>query len=350
MNPRERTIAIALLAAILLVAGGFLFQRLYLVPLQEREDEVRAARDALESQRKLLLQSTSNQAKLLEWRKMSLPGGDNIARQREYRQLLDSFITSSGFMPGDLDIRASDPPPKYTGQGGNEIYYTPLNFTVTGRAELSRLVRLLRQFYSQPLLHKIKSLQIKRPTGATPKATGELEIDLKVEAIIVKGAKNRSTLLPDEKEKVLPHVLAEPTRDYTALANKNIFYAPVPPPKQVEGPDPAASVKLVNITRNADGQHTVVLHDETAKPPVTWWLYPEKNKDIFEIRNKNRDLRVQGIIVRVNFNDREVIFRSGERYYRIKGEQTVELALRRPLTPAEITALKLPPADAHTKR
>src|SRR5262249_39464243 len=116
-----------------------------------------------------------------------------------------------------------------------ETFYTPLNFTVTGHGDFSSVVKLLEEFYSTPLLHKIKSLVMRRPNSGAAAKTREVEIELKVEAIIVDGAENRPQLLPTEK--VEPHNLAVPKRDYLMIAAKNPFYGPPPPPtKPDDGP------------------------------------------------------------------------------------------------------------------
>src|SRR5438270_2297455 len=75
--------------------------------------------------------------------------------------------------------------------------YTPLTFTVTGRADLSQVVKLFEQFYQTPLLHKIKDLKIKRVTlsGSGPKTNRDVDIELKVEAIKVSDAEDRPDLL-----------------------------------------------------------------------------------------------------------------------------------------------------------
>src|SRR5439155_22275487 len=83
MNPRERTLALAILVAVTLAGGAFLFHQLYFVPLREYEEQIAAAQkenDLKEQRREKVL---AQRPQLKEWRELSLPG--DVARsQREY--------------------------------------------------------------------------------------------------------------------------------------------------------------------------------------------------------------------------------------------------------------------------
>lgn len=343
MSPRERTIATVVLTAVLVAAGLFLFHQLYLEPLHAREETVVKARQDFAKQDEQLKQAIEQAKQLAQWRKLSLPvNSDPLFCQREYGKLLRSLITTSGFATSELDVKpvGTTSVVKPTLMSPNETFYTPVNFTVSGHADLPRLVNLLRQFYSQPILHKIKSFKISRPKSATPR-TGELEVELNIEALIVNDAESRSTLLPSEK--VNPRVLADPTRDYSAIAAKDIFYAPVPRQKVQDGPDPAASVKLTSIHLDKEGRQVVTLYDESTK--ATWSLYPGQGPDTFQLKKRD-ELRVEGTVVAIK--DEDAIFRAGERYYRLHLGHSVEEALRRPLSAVEVNTLHLPPARENT--
>ena len=49
-------------------------------------------------------------------------------------------------------------------------------------------------------------------------------MDLTIEALVLEGAENRKTLLPSEN--VQKEILAKSSRNYAAIAGKNIFLGP----------------------------------------------------------------------------------------------------------------------------
>src|SRR5437879_7659647 len=136
---------------------------------------------------------------------------------------------------------------------GKGPIYMRLPFTIQAKASLASLVEMLEHFYRTPLLHDIKRLSIQRPSAlGTQPPSGELDIHMTVEALIVAGAENRLTLLPGVTKRLEaldtvaallqaptglglaiwaagptgplgPGVLAQPSRQYAAIAKKNIF-------------------------------------------------------------------------------------------------------------------------------
>jgi hypothetical protein len=352
VNPRDRMIAITVLAAIMLVAGAFLLHQLYLVPLSEREESIRSAQQFLDKQNLRIAEVALQKTQLDEWRKMSLPG-DVVLSRLDYQQLLTQLIKDSGIPTMNWEVKPVTsatvarpwvPESGLLRSGPKEPFLTPLSFTVSGHTDLPGLVRLLKQFYSKPLLHKIKSLSVARPrtgAGSAPKPgesskTRDLEIQLDVEAIIVNGAGNRAELVP--KELAAPRNLADPPRDYAVIDKKNIFYGLPPAPAALaEGPDPAQTIALTSIMRDENQHLHVTLCDRSDN--TTWHLDPDGGIDTFQVKNKRGELRVQGEVTRVE--DREFVFRVGEKHYAIHLGQTLQDALQKPLTPAKVKELSL---------
>jgi hypothetical protein len=243
-----------------------------------------------------------------------------------------------------------------------------LNFTLSGKTDLAHLVDLLEHFYRTPLLHRIKNLSVKRPPnpGGTATKSTELDINLIVEAAIVRGAEDRAMLLPfvdrrllwlDAVTKLLhgpaglatvpwivsptgpagPHVM-EPPGGYAAIAGNNIFYGPPPPPpEKAPETDIAASVRLVIISDDNDNGCEAVLYNSKDS---TWTkLCPKSGKITFQYKNEAGELSVEGTVVRINHQD--VVFRAADQLYSIAFEQTLADALRKPLSPAQVQAMKL---------
>src|SRR5262249_52768843 len=98
-------------------------------------------------------------------------------------------------------------------------------------------VAFLDKFYDAPLVHRIRTLKIDRPLASVNASRqNELEFNLSIEALIVDGAENRKTLLPEGVKS--PHKKARSTAQYASIAGKDIFYGPPPPsiPTSFTGP------------------------------------------------------------------------------------------------------------------
>jgi hypothetical protein len=348
VSSRDRTIATALLAAVIVVAGGFVFYQFYLVPLGEREQKILLTREAVQKKKQHKEEVDKERAMVAQWSKLSLPG-DLFSSQRMYQLFLEGLISQSRIANASMEVKnvstTTGAAARGPGYGTNkEPFYTPLKFTVTGRTDLSHLLQLLSNFYSQPLLHRIQVVSITRPKGSSNPKSGDaahssrdLEISLDIEALIVKGTPPRETILPTTAVEV--RNLARPPSEYMAMDKSNIFYGPPPPPPKVsEGADPAASVKLTSITTNLEGDRMVTLCDADQN---MWLLYPDRKKDpkdIFEIKNKNDAVKYQGEVTRVDSAD--IVFRVGEKYYSMHIGNSVAEAMRKPLTEAQVKAMQ----------
>src|SRR5207248_780597 len=168
---------------------------------------------------------------------------------------LSDLLKKSGFTSAYVNPKAPEKSSQViTGKGP---IYTRLPFTIQARATLASLVDMLEQFYHTPLLHEVKRLSISRPAAVgTQPQSSELDIHLTVEALIVAGAEDRADLLPGVSRRLLaldavaalqqgptglglviwaagpagptgPGVLAQPPRQYAAIAKRNIFLGSV---------------------------------------------------------------------------------------------------------------------------
>ena len=64
--------------------------------------------------------------------------------------------------------------------------YTKLAWTCRPRGTCTTC--LLRLFYSQPLLHSVKSMTVQRPADNRSRTTRELDVNVKVEALVLDNA------------------------------------------------------------------------------------------------------------------------------------------------------------------
>jgi len=352
VNSRERTIATALLATLALAAGAFLFYRFYLAPVADLKERIRIADVEDEQRQQRMKEVHDHESEMAKLRKLSLPS-EVAFSQLGYHRHLEKMIERNGISTRNLVVKPRSSSDVFRGGAFDkkDPFLNSVSFTITGHTDLSGLLKLLVDFYSTPLLHKIRTVSIThlkstadRKTGDQAQKSRELQITLDVEALIVKGAETRDEILP--KNPPPPGNLAQPARDYLAMVSKDIFFGPPPPTsKVVDGTDPATSVKLTSIT-GSEGDHWLVLCNTTDN--TMWWLYPDRRKDpkdVFEIKNKSGELKVQGEVTRVDGSN--VIFRSGEKYYSMRVGQTVAEALRKPLTDAQVKAMQPTRAPAN---
>jgi hypothetical protein len=174
--------------------------------------------------------------------------------------------------------------------GPKKPAYTKLSWDVQAKGDLYHVVDFLRLFYSQPLLHSVKSMTLLRPSESRARNTRELDVNFKIEALVLDNAPARPTLLPIAREVAFlsgiaahagfntalvqsgkahpappPGVLAEDKREYLAIAGKNVFFGPERErPKTPERYDEDLSpfVVLTTITGYEDGSVKAMFRDK----------------------------------------------------------------------------------------
>lgn len=359
MSPRERLLAMSILSAVVLAGAAFLFHSLVLGPLQETDNEIARLKKENGQKATRISEVLADRPKLERWRQLSLPADPDLAR-REYEKYLHTLFRQNGAATNlVITARAADRGPTLVGK---RPVYTKLSFNVTAHATLSSFVRVLEKFYRTGLLQQIKTLSVQKAAAGAQATPGELDITLTIEALCLDGAERRTTLLPIVDGRLLaldvlsglrggptglaglafvvgpagpgaPGNLAEAARNYAAIAGKNVFLGNA---TATGGVDVAQLVFLTDITVSGDAREAN-LHNLDSKTRVPL----DAANTIFRILSGG-EVRVEGTIVRIA--DRDVYFRSGERYYAIKLGQNLADAMKKPLTPEEVKALKKPSA------
>ena len=176
----------------------------------------------------------------------------------EYEKYLNQLFTRHKITNGrEITPRNVDAKSSPVIGTNKEPIYTKLTFTVKTYATMANLVGMMDDFYKTGLMHEIKNLSLQRQMTNTPQAKAdELDVRMTIEALIVSGADKRPFLLPNFDRKlmavdiapaVFPHgplvlwtslspgltspgQLADPQRDYSVIAKKNIFLGR--PPKE----------------------------------------------------------------------------------------------------------------------
>jgi hypothetical protein len=368
VNPRERLLAFGLLAAVIAAGGGFLFYRFLLGPLRDREAAIHGVKDELERKRENIHQVLAQKPKLDRWRQLSLPADIDLAA-REYDKYLEKLFRDSGFADASFSVVPKAPDSKASpALPGKGPIYTRLTFTVLAHGKLDSLVQMMDGFYRTGLLHLIKNLTIQRPLTVAPgQQPGDLDINLTIEALSITGAGNRPYLLPNVEPRLLildslaaltggpagtaavvhagwaagptgpngPGTLAEPSRHYAAVADKNIFLGSLQPEGKNDV-DVTRFVHLTDITKD-DRRWEAFLYDRYNNRKTR--LRAEAGFDSFRITDDAGEAVVHGKVVRIEARD--LVFRVNDKYYGVHVGQSLEEAMKKALPAEQVRSMGL---------
>lgn len=398
MTRREKVLATTLLSLLGIMGGGFLFHLFVYEPMSDVRGQLDIAQAALLKKRGELAQEQKQienilriNPRLSQWQKISLPPRDPTTKkpgvppeeqkrkhlaqmQVEYERYLSELLRSNGFRSDSIDVTTRQPDRRATPATpkGKEPVYERLAFGVKGKGTLDNVQRMLRDFHRAPLLHQVRSLSLSLPTATSSAASkgrssaGLLEMTLGVEAMLVTGAEERSSLLPS-KLAYQPRVLAEPTRDYGRMVKKNMFTGidpppppppppvkPVSPPKQSEDKaDLLRFVKVTSIFYNADRKRwEATLYDQAAGPRRV----QEEDDDgvkrvkvIWEQQINTRILNELNVYDRyknpmieatvVHIDEDQIILKEKDKYYRLRCGDSLYQAVEKPISSAEVKKL-----------
>jgi hypothetical protein len=385
MTVRERFLAMGVLGFITLAGVALLVFQFILTPLRDRKHSIGRLQDEIAEKRGRKYMIEAEKPKLELWRKQSLPADISLARL-EYEKYLRELIRQSGFegnsfsvTPRPLETRTGI----LTGPGKKEPAFTSLGFAVKAQGELADLVDFMERFYRTPLLHEIKSMTITRPLtplanpvgGAVPRGQlqpkSELEVSMNIEALVLHDADSRSQLIPGIDRglaradvldtlcngpsglALLPWAvgptgpmgsgnLALPAREYASIAGKDIFYGPPAAVQIAEQVDATEYVYLTDITHTGE-KAEAFLYDRYNNSKTR--LRASAGFDSFRIRNAKGETLVQGKIIRIE--DRDVIFRSDDKYYSMHVGQSLEEVLKHPLEDIQLKELGLTAATSN---
>ena len=264
MNPRERMLALILGTLVGVGGGGFLFYTFFYQPYKQRTDRIKTLQADIEQKQARKQQIEEDAPKLRAWQQLSLPGSPSVdpARtKREYEVYLSDVIARSNIPARAVKVEQRQVDAKTNPVlAGKGPIYTKLAYTITfktdstgrERFEYAGLVNFLRNFYQGGLLQEVRSITIKRGPTTAQRPVPDLEATLIIEALILPGASERPFVMPNLDRRTLmaevltglrgrqaglflaawsatpagplgPAVLAQPPRDYTVMASKNIF-------------------------------------------------------------------------------------------------------------------------------
>jgi hypothetical protein len=336
---RERNLVVALVL-MLLIGGGYLLGNvLFLQPLARKKDQLAALDKEIMDKQLKIAQANANRRKMQAWKVASLPPDVDLS-QREYEKFLTDLARKSGARGGDFSVippRQLDTKSSPTIPGKGAIY-TKLPFTIQGHGSVPMIVKLLEGFHRAPLLHQIKNINLQRPLTPSPQQKpNEVDFRLNIEALVISDAKPRKTLLSETKTAdkgdgpVFQVSLAEAGREYLSIPEKNVFFGPSDRPKTVEPNwEVLRFVHLTDITTN-ERRTEAFLYDRYNNQRTR--LRASVGFDSFRIRDAAGEELVAGKVMRID--ERDVIFEAEEKFFKLHIGQSLEEAMRKPMTSAE---------------
>lgn len=366
MTARERFLAAGVLLVVVLAGGAFLLYHFLMVPLRDRDASIQVLSADIERKDDRVREITAERAKLTRWRALSLPTDIDLAR-REYERYLSELLRESGFAPGAYSVvpKPTDSKTAPTVPGKGPIY-TRLTFTVQAHGSLNDLVHMLKEFYHTSLLHQVQLLTIQRPLTPGPQqAADALDINLTIEALSVAGGGNRPYLLPNLDPRLMlidtaaalrggpagmalaawggtpmgpsgPGTLAEPHRDYAAIASRNIFFGDTAQnAAQRDDVEVTRFVHLTDITNNGRYQEAF-LYDRTSNRKTR--LRAQAGFDSFRIQDSAGETLVRGKVTRIDARD--LVFQVDDKVYAMHVGQSLDEALRKALSKADVEKME----------
>jgi hypothetical protein len=262
MSPRERNMAIVLIALILLFVSGAVGYALVYQPLSQKQIAAAALVAEIQKKQGEYDKLKEERKRLAILKERSLPADQALAH-REYSEMMSRLLQQAK-APQGFRIRPLSPDNTGTPTlSPKKLAYTKLAFEITfEKADMWVVHDFLKGYYTLGLLHQITSFDIhtdSQPASTTrgkPAADTRKNLDVKLvtEAIILDGADSRRTLLavpsafaavggmagfdallltPEATRGLSPiqfsPVLATRPRDYTFIVQNDLFHGPLPP-------------------------------------------------------------------------------------------------------------------------
>jgi hypothetical protein len=364
VDPKNNRVLVTLLVAGLGIGAVLLFYNLFWSPLQEYNGRIVELEKANAEKEAEMLQIIRDQKKLQAWRWLSLPGVENLRREKgtlpnptedrksafadaknRYSEYLGNLLRKNGVAydvsPQAEQLQHNKGIPEV---GAGVPVYTALRFRVDGRGKLANIVKMLEEFQETPLLHRIRNLKIAQAGGAKASAGDSLTVSMHIEALIVNGAQKRGNKLyaeppmtiaggllavprqPGAGLALLPWykfyaaAVRPPKRTYDDIAYKNIFEGKPPyyPPPKIVKKEKRATPDLLTYAYLTD---VTILSstDPEILPSFRATLYDRSNETAIKLRKipglnwfpllKSGELStvVRGQVVRID--TRGVVFR-----------------------------------------
>jgi hypothetical protein len=384
MTQREKKLLGILVVLTVVLGGGMVLHFFLFQPLMELwsqnstdRDELQTKQGELENERRQTKLILDLNPRLQDWEQASLSPPDpkqkpqpgispedfKAAHQKnlrvEYERYLSKLMRDSGFEPDSISITARAPE-RVIGTGAaakaKEQPFERLMFTAAGRSKLDGVVQMMHDFHRTNRLHEIRNLTVGlanvptapstpspgRNRGAAPPPSGLLDVNLTIEALMVKDAKVRPGSIASASDGK-SRVLAEPARSYSDLTARNMFIGMQPIEKTVEVDaaqnntlseerrDVLRFVRLTTLSYN--GRRWEAYLYDLAKGGDERRIN-SFTLDSFSILDQYQNSVLDAKVAAID--ERNLVIKADNKYYRLHVGDFFAPAMEKPLTPEEL--------------
>ena len=196
MKPRERVMAMVLIGLLIAAFVGVVGYQFIWSPLQEKNAKIHAMQKDVDDvkEKKTKLEKDLKHFDLVT-RTWSLPENESLS-SLAYVELLRALLKKAEVTEPRIMPKKPDSTTNVPRLAQRKPAYTRLGFTITAKGDEPALICFLRDFYRQPLLHEIRTLNVSKPTEAANRTRRELDLTIEIEALIIDKADSRPLLLP----------------------------------------------------------------------------------------------------------------------------------------------------------
>jgi hypothetical protein len=234
MTQREKMLG-ALVGLLVIVVGGVVAARSVMGWFNSRQEQIISLEGEIQRKNSEIERGKRLQLRLVEYEERSLPSRDDLAHSY-YRQWLTELAERAGL--AGMNIKGINPRPS------GDTFKT-FGFTLTGRGDVKKVVRLLHDIYAVDHLHRINNVIL-----AELPDTRDLDVKIGVDALAL------STAAPDKQLTTKPgRLLASAEREHylETIVGRNFFGPPNQPPKLSGVSDQRAIVgRTFSFTVNAE--------------------------------------------------------------------------------------------------
>ena len=215
MNDREKTLALAVGAMVLLWAANIGWTR-YQSALQANQNNQTQVAQELSEAKTAVLRGRRAQSRLRKWNKQSLPTDPDLARAL-YQDWLREQLSTAGITVKNLDVSM----PRSSSKS-----YQQFTFTVSASGDLEQFTAFLYKFYQAKHLHRLS-----QTTLSPVDDRGTLNITLKVDALALPNADRADQLASGSLD-----AFDQSVDEFQALIGERDIFSVYQPPKPPEQP------------------------------------------------------------------------------------------------------------------
>lgn len=258
MKRREKILAGALVAIVVLLQGKTLYESVFNKPFTDRQRTIdRLSESVADKKVKEVELEMAVERMSSYYGKLSLPPVPETAATL-YRNWLQNLATEKKLT--NVAVIASQPDTKPKG----DTYYN-IPVTINAQGSIDKWCDFLFALHQAPLLQRVVRMTIDAESN---RPSPSLKVMLIVEGLALKNQKERTTLFADGADAVKREPLVRDRKDYDPLVSKNLFVRTYNgPPRNDPPPQPPVQDKFDTA------EHVYLVANVAEDDVPEAWLY-----------------------------------------------------------------------------